>query len=224
MTELAPADPRLEGLPPLHGEAALVVAAHDWAGAAALATGYVRVAAVEVPDWGPVATLTLPGGAADLVVLAGVLRLVASPTALVDAAVARVRPGGLLVIAETMRAQASPGATRHLDALDLGAAIARARGGVQTPVYQRLQVGSLIQGLGLVDVGFSPATPGDAEAPAARREARDAWRARLAAATDDAALPTALREQARAFDVEGLALAPAMRVWGRGPSTGGVPS
>lgn len=218
MTELAPADPRLVGLPPLQGGAALVLAAHDWAASMALAADYAHVVALELPEWGPAPLPPLTTGSVDLVVLAGVLRLVASPTPLLEGAVARLRPGGLLLIAEPMRAQASPGATRHLDALDLGAAIARARGGFQTPAFQRLQVGSVIQGLDLVDLGFSPAVPADDAAPAARREARDAWRARFAEAAEDAALPADLRARARAADLEDLALAPAMRVWGRRPS------
>lgn len=212
------ADPRLAGLPSFPGETALVVLASDWAGAAALAADHARVAVVEVPAWGPAPTPFLPAGAADLVVLAGVLRLVASPTALVEAAYARLRPEGVLLIAEPMRAAATPAATRHLDALDLGAAIARARGGVQGPVFQRLQVGSVIQGLGLVDLGFSPATPADDAAPAARREARDAWAARFAEAAGDAALPADLRARAAAFDARDLALTPAIRDWGRRPS------
>ena len=226
MTELAPADPRLAGLPHLGGDDALLVVASDWAAARGLVAGIARVTCLALAAdrafadaaASPAAPWPLPEGAVDVVLLAGALRLTADPTALLDAAMARLRPGGLFLIAETMRAAASPAATRHLDALDLGAAIARARGQGASPVFQRLQVGSLIQGYDLVDLGFSPALPADDEAPEACREAAEAWRERFAQAAADEALPAPLRAQAAAFGAGGLALAPAMRVWGRKPA------
>lgn len=227
MTELAPADPRLVGLPRLSGEGALLVVASDWAAARGLVAGIARVTSLAIAAdraFGGKAAAS-PGeawpqldGAVDVVLLAGALRLTADPTALLDAAMARLRPGGLFLIAETMRVAASPAATRHLDALDLGAAIARARGLGVSPVFQRLQVGSLIQGYDLVDLGFSATQPADEEAPDACREAAEAWRERFAQAAADEALPAPLRAQAAAFGSEGLALAPAMRVWGRKPA------
>lgn len=219
MRLLADVDPRVDGVPLFPGTDGVVVAAGDWQAAAMAADGCGRVATVDVRDWGPVPPVAWPTGQADLVVLAGVLRLVRSPTALLDEAIGRLRPGGALVLLEPMRGPASPAATRHLDAMDLGAVIEAARGVDRSPVFGRLQLGSLIQGYGLADLGFSDATPADDAEPIACQRAADLWRVRFEEAAADEALAEELRTRAQALAAalaaEGLALAPAMRVWGR---------
>lgn len=208
-------DPRLDGLPRFDGSA-VILAASDWTGVdATFGTDAPRAS---VPDWGAAAAAVLPGfERLDLVVLAGVLRLVASPTALLDAAIARLRPGGVLLIAEPLRLpDAEPLDRRHVDALDLGAAIAHARGWGIAPVYKRLQVGSVIQGYGLLDLHFDFLPPGG-EA----KEARADWRERLDAAAGDTALPAELRgsaaQMAQLLASEPFPLSATHRVWGRVP-------
>jgi len=149
-------DPRLAGLPQFEGRSAFVLAS-DWSAPPGPDVEVVDDGGAPpgsdvevVDDWGapPGSDVEVvnDGGAAapawitgtaslDLVVLAGVLRLVASPTALLDAAIARLGPGGVLLIAESLAGQAP---SLHLDVLELAAAIAHARGGVITPVYRRL--------------------------------------------------------------------------------------
>ena len=213
-------DPRLAGLPQFEGRSAFVLAS-DWSAPPGPDVEVVDDGGAPpgsdvevVNDGGAAATAWITGTASlDLVVLAGVLRLVASPTALLDAAIARLGPGGVLLIAESLAGQAP---SLHLDVLELAAAIAHDRGGVITPVYRRLQLGSVIQGYGLLDLHFDPLTPAVA-APEQQR----IWAQRLADAAQDAALPARLRDRAGVLGLrlasEALLLAPAHRVWGRVP-------
>jgi SAM-dependent methyltransferase len=81
-------------------------------------------------------------GAWDAVALLGVLASVEAPTDLLDEAVERLAPGGLLILAEV-----TVGGPEAL----------RAAAG-RWPPFRRWQLGSVLQGYGLKDLGFSPLT------------------------------------------------------------------
>jgi SAM-dependent methyltransferase len=126
-------DPRLGGLPDLIGARRIIVAGPGWPHA----LGDGRPAARCSPE-------ALPREAReawDLVGLLGVLATVEDPSGLLDAAVARLAPGGLLVLAE----RTVPGAA------ELTAPPAH-----RWPPFRRWQLGSVLQGYGLGQLGFSP--------------------------------------------------------------------
>jgi SAM-dependent methyltransferase len=126
-------DPRLEGLPPL-GARQLVVAGPGWPVA-------LEGASLATPC-APEALGDQAAGVWDAVGLLGVLAHVEAPTDLLDEAVGRLAPGGVLILAEVT--VGGPEALRT------------EAGG--WPPFRRWQLGSVLQGYGLQDLGFSPLT------------------------------------------------------------------
>ncbi|MEB3329822.1 MAG: methyltransferase domain-containing protein [Candidatus Sericytochromatia bacterium] len=132
MTLDAP-DPRVVGLP-AHGTRRLIVAGPGWAPACAA----LQPATVCPPE----DVSRHPPAGSDTVSLLGVLAAVPDPTALLDAAVALLAPGGVLVLAEHTVERpedlhAQPGCW---------------------PPFRRWQLGSVLQGYGLRELAFAPMT------------------------------------------------------------------
>ncbi|MEB3197373.1 MAG: class I SAM-dependent methyltransferase [Candidatus Sericytochromatia bacterium] len=208
-------DPRLADLPRWDGTHALVWAAPGWAGA--------------TPEFGGTILRKLPGATQlpeplsaryDAVALLGVLSHVANPTSWLHAARAALRPGAVLLLVEELEGPLEPAAALHREIRRL--VRAEAGGGeAEWPPLRRFQLGSIIQGLGLGDYGFSPWMPPNSMEVAAANpqltQERDALE-RLAQASTSGARRDEASALLRRLETERPAWGPVMRVWGIAPA------
>lgn len=227
----------LAGLPDFEAERALDVAtgagrfAHMLAGHAGEVVGVdadvtraephprVRYEAMDAT------ALALPEASFDLVAIAWALHHLANPTRVLLEMKRVLKPGGTLLIVEPIRVWTGTNQDHHLAAHLLLARRDAAMGKPHFPIFERLQVGSVIQGLGLTDLGFEAllAVPEEAGWNRARcQEAGAPWAARLEEMAADEGMPSAWRDEARELAAtigeEGLRTAPMHRVYGRLPA------
>lgn len=204
----------LNELPALQGEKALVVTPGEDDLALAMASRYESVTVLgpaEAARWVP------EPAAFDMVAIAGALHRLASPTRLIYALKAALKPGGTFLIAEPIRVYQGTAEDLAVEAIQLWARVERARGEAVFDLFERLQVGSVIQGLGLEAIAFHPRLSGAGE-----WEAAPVWLARLEAIAHDAGVAAGDRaraeELAERFDREGMPAPPLMVTYGRLPA------
>nr|AHZ45643.1 methyltransferase domain-containing protein [uncultured bacterium] len=169
-------------------------------------------------------TMSFPDGHFDLVATSWSLHHFANATRVIDEMQRVLRPGGKFLIIEPFLAPNGTNQDLHGEAHGLVAAIDRARGNCHMPLFERMQIGSIIQGLGLLDVQFAPMMVQAAEAGwdlEACQVAAAPWVERMRAASEAADLDAGLRERARALAVrletEGMRTSPVMRTYGTKP-------
>jgi SAM-dependent methyltransferase len=206
-------------LPPVEGRA-LAVSVDD-VGLAAMVAAWAG-AAEETRLSPDAAALPHPDGAFASAVIGWSLYKLANPTRVLLELKRVLAPGGTLVIVEPIRLATGTNQDHALAAMALLGRGDALRGLPTAPVFERLQVGSVIQGLGLVDIGFHPllAVPEEAGWDLARCRAAGApWVERLEDLAGEADMPPALREQALdlalVIRAEGVRTAPMMRDTGR---------
>lgn len=226
----------LADLPDFHADRALDVATGSGRFARMLATRCREVVGVDLAPAGEAdgnvtfqamdaAQLAFPEGSFDLAAIAWALHHLANPTRVLLEMRRVLKPGGTLLIVEPIRVWQGTNQDHHLAAHLLLARRDAAAGKPHFPIFQRLQVGSVIQGLGLTDIDFQPllAVPEEAEWDLATcREAGAPWVARLEEMAADAGLPAEWRGEAEALAArireEGLRTSPMMRTYGRVPA------
>lgn len=224
----------------LHGERALDVATGKGALARELAERYTHVvgvdvsaAALERAEPHPAVALRVmdaealdfPDAHFDLVATSWSLHHFANPTRVIDEMHRVLAPGGIFLLIEPFIAETGNNQELHTEAHQLVAEIDRRRGQTHQPLFQRLQVGSVIQGLGLVEIEYRPLMQLAEEAGwdlARCRAAAEPWVEKLEAASKAEDLPAELRERAGALAgrlrAEGLRTSPVMRTYGSKPS------
>ena len=163
----------------------------------------------------------------DLVAIAWALHHLANPTRVLLEMKRVLKPGGTLLIVEPIRVWTGTNQDHHLAAHLLVAKRDAELGKPHFPIFERLQVGSVIQGLGLTELGFEALLSVPEEEAwdlDACRRAGAPWVERLDAMAADEAIPEAWRAEARALAgqirEEGLRTAPMHRVFGRVPVRG----
>jgi SAM-dependent methyltransferase len=169
-------------------------------------------------------SLAFPDASFDLVAISWALHHLANPTRVLLEMRRVLQPGGVFLIVEPIRVWTGTNQDHHLAAHLLLARRDAARGLPHFPIYERLQVGSVIQGLGLVDLGFEAllALPEEADWDLAQCRAAGApWVEKLEAMAAEADVPDAWRDEARALAAtireEGIRTQPVHRVYGRLP-------
>lgn len=153
----------LDELPDLTGDRALDVATGSGRFAAMLAGRYREVVGVDraIADATPhpgvryaamdAEHMDFPDASFDLVALSWALHALENPTGVLHEMRRVLKPGGVFLLVEPILA---PQGTVQDAALEGHSLLAR-RAAV-SPLFQRLQVGSLIQGLGLTEIVFHP--------------------------------------------------------------------
>lgn len=163
----------LDELGALRGDRALDVATGTGRFAAMLAGRYREVVGVDWPQAldGAVShpgvryqamdaeALAFPDASFDLVALSWALHALANPTGVLHEMRRVLKPGGVFLLVEPIMA---PQGTIQDAALEGHALLGRLAG--VPPLFQRLQVGSIIQGLGLTEIAFHPLLSLPAEA------------------------------------------------------------
>jgi SAM-dependent methyltransferase len=167
----------------------------------------------------------------DLVAIAWALHHLANPTRVLLEMRRVLKPGGTFLIVEPIRVWTGTNQDHHLAAHLLLARRDAAQGLAHFPIFERLQVSSVIQGLGLTDLGFEAllAVPEEADWDLARcREAGEPWVVRLDAMAGDMEVPADWRNEARelagTIRAEGLRTSPMHRTYGRLPAWVGAAS
>jgi SAM-dependent methyltransferase len=175
--------------------------------------------------------LDFEDGQFDVVAIAWALHHLANPTRVLLEMRRVLKPGGTFLIVEPIRVWQGTNQDHHLAAHLLLAKRDAAQGLAHYPIFERLQVSSVIQGLGLTDLGFAAllAVPEEADWDLARcREASAPWVARLEAMAADETLSADWRDEARELAgkirEEGLRTSPMHRTYGRLPAWVGAAS
>jgi SAM-dependent methyltransferase len=159
--------------------------------------------------------LPFPDGHFDLVAMSWALHHLVNPTAVLVEMERVLKPGGRFLIVEPFVAETGTNQDLHLAAHQLLGEADRLRGKAHFPIFQRLQIGSVIQGFNLADIHYDPVMLEPEERDwdlATCQEAAKPWIEKLSD------VPDALRGRAEALidrlKAEGLRTQPAMRTYG----------
>jgi SAM-dependent methyltransferase len=174
--------------------------------------------------------LDFPDASFDLVAIAWSLHHLANPTRVLMEMHRVLKPGGTFLIIEPIRVWQGTNQDNHLAAHLLLARRDAAAGKPHFPIFERFQVGSIIQGLGLVDIDFQPLLADPAEADWDLEQCLEAgalWAAQLETMAADVNQPADWREEARTLAArireEGIRTSPMMRTYGRVPAPVSAP-
>jgi SAM-dependent methyltransferase len=207
-----------------------------------LAGRYTEVVGIDLPDvigraiphegvtfTGMDATqLTFADASFDLVAISWSLHHLTHPSGVLAEMWRVLAPGGIFLIIEPFVADTGTNQDLHLAAHQLVAEADRHQGKPHYPVFQRMQIGSVIQGLGLVDLHFKPLMALAEEAEwdlATSIEAASFFAKKVDDIANHGDFPLDLRERAKQLVVrlnsEGIRTSPTMRTYGYKPAKGG---
>lgn len=222
----------------LEGERALDVGTGSGAFALELAARFREVVGVDLPGAIARATphpgvryeamdaeaLKFPDASFDFVGISWSLHHLENPSGVLAEMRRVLRPGGVFMIVEPIDWPTGTNQDHHLAAHQLVAEADRLAGKPHFPIFRRLQVGSVIQGLRLEDLRFDPLERlSDEEAwdEATCREQARGFLTKVEEIASNAGLSDDLRQRAAGVAErlrrEGLRTSPVMRVYGFKP-------
>ncbi|MDB5098085.1 MAG: ycgJ 1 [Cyanobacteria bacterium RYN_339] len=161
--------------------------------------------------------LDFPDASFDLVSISWALHHLENPTAVLLEMERVLKPGGRFLITEPFVAQTGTNQDLHLAAHQLLGEADRLRGTAHFPVFERLQIGSVIQGLNLVDLHYDPlmAVPEELDwAAETCREAAAPWIKKLTAEDFPSPLQSRAKALVERLAADGIRTSPAMRTYG----------
>jgi SAM-dependent methyltransferase len=161
----------------------------------------------------------------DLVAISWSLHHLRHPSGVVLEMHRVLKSGGIFLIIEPFVAETRTNQDLHLAAHQLVAEADRLQGKAHFPVFGRMQIGSIIQGLGLVDLHFEPlmALPEEADWDLAKCiDGASSFAKKLSGIADQSDFPAELRQRAKQLaarvNTEGIRTSPTMRTYGTKPA------
>jgi SAM-dependent methyltransferase len=159
--------------------------------------------------------LAFPDAHFDLVSISWALHHLVNPTAVLVEMERVLKPGGRFLIVEPFVAETGTNQDLHLAAHQLLGEADRLRGKDHFPIFERLQIGSVIQGLNLADIQYDPLMMEPDQQAWDLAKCLEAARPWIEKLSD---VPDALRGRAddliKRLEAEGMRTQPAMRTYG----------